>query len=107
MEHEARLIQDDIQIAHRRRELDLAEPLYGLAPEPGEGGPGSTETYDPSQPRVEAPVEEPASATDTRINMTWGIILGGVLILFLITAVLFLGIGNTYSSSPFTTYPLK
>jgi hypothetical protein len=107
MEHEARLIQDDIQVEHELRAHDVGEPLYGLAPEPGEGGPGSTESLDPSQPRVEAPVEEPESPGDTRLNLTWGIVFGGVLLLFLIAAVLYLGIGNTYSSSPFTQYPLK
>ncbi len=105
MEHEARLTQDSIQRAHELRRVVSHEPLYGLAPEPGEGGPESV--GDSSQPRVEAPVEEPASATDQRPNMTWGIILGGVLILFILAAVLYLGIGNTYSSSPFTQYPLK
>ena len=105
MEHEARLTQDRIQVAHELRSAVAHEPLYGLAPEPGEGGPEST--GDSSQPQVEAPVEEPARAGDDRINLTWGIVLGGVLLLFIVTAVLFLGIGNTYSSSPFTQYPLK
>jgi len=105
MEHEARILQDEIQEVHEDRSHNGREPLYGLAPEPGEGGPESV--GDASQPRTEAPVEEPESATDDRINMTWGIVLGGVLLLFLLVAVLFLGIGNTYSSQPFTTYPLK
>lgn len=105
MEHEARLRQNNIQVAHELRALDLAEPLYGLAPEPGEGGPESV--GDPNQPYVEAPVEEPESPYDDRVNMTWGIILGGVLVLAIIVAVLYLGIGNTYSSQPFTTYPVK
>jgi hypothetical protein len=105
MEHEARLIQDEIQEAHRQREENGHDPLYGLAPEPGGGGPSSV--GDPSQPQVEAPVEEPESATDDRINMTWGIVFGGVLLLFLLVTILYLGIGSTYSSSPFTTYPVK
>ena len=105
MEHEARLTQDSVQVAHELRSVTAHEPLYGLAPEPGEGGPQSV--GDSSQPRVEAPVEEPASAGDQRPNMTWGIILGGVLLLFIVAAVLYLGIGNTYSSSPLTQYPLK
>ena len=105
MEHEARLIQDEIQAVHELRKIQAHEPLYGLAPEPGEGGPGST--GDPAQPGVEMPVEEPGDEGDTRINMTWGLIIGGVLVLFLLTAVLYLGIGNTYSSAPFTTYPVK
>ncbi len=105
MEHEARLTQDSIQAAHELRRVSAHEPLYGLAPEPGEGGPESAS--DSSQPQVEMPVEEPASAYDQRPNMTWGIILGGVLMLFILVAVLYFGIGNTYSSSPFTQYPLK
>ena len=105
MEHEARLTQDKIQIAHEEREDEVDEPLYGLAPEPGGGGPASV--GDTAQPTVETPVEEPEEAGDHRTNLTWGIVLGGVLLLFLIAAILFLGIGNTYSSAPFTTYPLK
>ena len=104
MEQEARLTQDEIQFAHAQREKGLHEPLYGLAPEPGEGGPEST--GDPNQPRVEAPVEEPAGPEDTRVNMTWGIVIGGVLLLFLIVTILYLGIGGTYTTSPISTYPL-
>ncbi len=106
MEHEARVLQNEIQVAHELREAGTGEPLYGLAPEPGEGGPESV-GGDQAQPRVEQPTEEPESALDTRTNMTWGIVLGVVLLLFLLVAVLYLGIGNTYSSAPFTNYPLK
>ncbi|MBF6613615.1 MAG: hypothetical protein IVW55_10855 [Chloroflexi bacterium] len=105
MEQEARITQDTIQIAHEQRRDKRHEPLYGLAPEAGGGGPGSD--HDPSQPSVETPVEEPAEAGDTRLNMTWGIVLGGVLLLFLVAAVLMASIGNTYSSSPLSAYPLK
>ena len=105
MEHEARLLQDEIQEAHEERREEIREPLYGLAPEPGEGGPESV--GDVAQPQVEVPVEEPESPTDTRLNMTWGIVFGGVLLLFVLVAVLFVSLGNTYSSAPFTTYPLK
>lgn len=105
MEHEARRSQDNIQVAHEQRSEQVHEPLYGLAPEPGQGGPGSV--GDASQPRVEAPVEEPAGPGDHRVNMTWGIVLGGALLLFAIAAILYLGVGSTYVSSPFTTYPLK
>ncbi len=105
MEHEARRTQDRVQTAHEERKADVHEPLYGLAPEPGGGGAGSV--GDSAQPAVETPVEEPAEEGDNRTNLTWGIVFGGVLLLFLLAAVLFLGIGNTYSSSPFTTYPLK
>ncbi len=105
MEHEARLTQNSIQVAHEEREADIHEPLYGLAPEPGGGGPASV--GDSAQPSVETPVEEPADEDDNRTNLTWGIVFGGVLLLFVLTAILFLGIGNTYPSAPFTTYPLK
>jgi len=105
MEHEARATQNQIQVAHEEREHAEDEPLYGLAPEPGGGGPASV--GDAAQPRVEVPVEEPAEPGDTSLNMTWGIVFGGVLLLFLIAAVLILGVGSTYSSAPFTTYPLK
>ena len=105
MEHEARLLQDDIQEAHEAREEEAHEPLYGLAPEPGGGGPEST--GDPAQPRVEVPVEEPEEPGERTTNMTWGIVLGGVLLLALLATVLFLGLGSTYISTPFTQYPLK
>lgn len=105
MEHEARLTQDRIQVAHEQRREEVHEPLYGLAPEPGGGGPRSV--GDPSQPNIETPVEEPAEAGDTRVNLTWGIVFGGALILFILAAALYVGIGSTYVSSPFTTYPLK
>ena len=105
MEHEALAIQNEVQAAHALREADLHEPLYGLAPEAGGGGPASV--GDPSQPTMEVPVEEPAEPGDRTLNLTWGIVLGGVLLLFLVTAILFLGLGNTYVSSPFTTYPIK
>ena len=105
MEHEARLTQDSIQAAHDQREVGAREPLYGLAPEAGGGGPESVD--DRSQPRVEAPVEEPERPGEESTNLTWGIIFGGLLLLFIVVAALYLGIGNTYSSAPFTTYPLK
>ncbi len=105
MEHESRILQDNIQVAHEQREREVHEPLYGLAPEPGGGGPASV--GDASQPVVETPVEEPAAPGDDRLNMTWAIVIGGVLLLFLIVIVLYFGVGNTYSSSPLSTYPLK
>ena len=105
MEQEARLLQDQIQTAHREREVEVDEPLYGLAPEPGGGGPRST--GDSAQPTVEVPVEEPAAPGESSINMTWGIVLGGVMLLAILATILFLGVGNTYVNTPFTTYPLK
>jgi hypothetical protein len=105
MEQETRQQQNEIQHAHRLRAVTEHEPLYGLAPEPGAGGPEST--GDSEQPRMEVPVEEPEAPGEDTTNLTWGIVFGGVLILFVLAAVLFFGIGNTYSSAPFTTYPLK
>jgi hypothetical protein len=105
MEERTRIKQADIQEAHEMRALEVEEPLYGLAPEPGGGGPESTGDID--QPRMEVPVEEPEEPYEHATNLTWGIVLGGVLLLFLVVAILYLGIGNTYSSQPFTTYPLK
>lgn len=106
MENEAITTQDEIQTVHRERELREDEPLYGLAPEAGGGGPASD--HDPSQPRVEAPVEEPADESLYQgVNMTWGIILGGVLLLFITVAILYYGVGLSINSQPFTTYPLK
>ena len=106
MEHEARVVQDNIQEAHEERREEVHEPLYGLAPEPGAGGPQSV-GGDPSQPRMEMPVEEPEEAGQGGFNMIWGVVIGGLLVLILLTTVLYLGIGSTYSSAPFTTYPLK
>ena len=105
MEQETRQQQNEIQTAHRLRAVVAHEPLYGLAPEPGAGGPGST--GDPEQPRQEVPVEEPEAPGEDSTNLTWGIVFGGVLLLFLLTAILYFGIGSTYSSAPVTTYPLK
>ncbi len=105
MEHEARVTQDRIQAAHNNREQEVREPLYGLAPEPGSGGPGSV--GDSSQPTIEVPVEEPAAPGDQSVNLTWGIVIGGVLILFVLTTILILGVGATYVTSPVSTYPLK
>lgn len=105
MEQESPATQDEIQVAHVLRQVQVHEPLYGLAPEPGGGGPASD--GDPNQPTQETPVEEPAAPGDDRINMTWGIVFGGVLILFLLVTVLYLGVGSSVISSPFTTYPVK
>lgn len=105
MEQESRQLQNDIQVAHDLRPTQQHEPLYGLAPEPGAGGPEST--GDSEQPKLEVPVEEPERPGEDTTNLVWGIIFGGVLILFLLTTVLYFGIGPTYSSAPFTSYPLK
>jgi uncharacterized integral membrane protein len=105
MEHEARATQDEIQVVHEERSADVREPLYGLAPEPGSGGPASV--GDAAQPTTEVPVEEPPEPGEVGTNMTWGIVFGGILLLVMLTIVLYYGIGSTYSSSPLSTYPLK
>ena len=105
MEHESRLTQDSIQVAHNNREHEVREPLYGLAPEPGGGGPGSV--GDSSQPSMEVPVEEPPRPGEQSVNLTWGIVIGGVLILFVLTTILILGVGATYVTTPLTSYPVK
>jgi hypothetical protein len=105
MDYDASISEDNVQAAHEDREHEVHEPLYGLAPEPGGGGPASV--GDASQPEAEVPVEEPAGPGDDRLNMIWAIVIGGVLLLFLITIVLYFGVGTTYSSSPLSTYPLK
>ena len=105
MEHEARILQDEIQEAHEEREERVDEPLYGLAPEPGGGGPASV--GDSAQPQVEVPVEEPPEPGERTINMTWGIVFGGILLLVILVIVLLYGVGSTYSTSPLSNYPLK
>jgi hypothetical protein len=106
MEHEARILQDEVQEAHEEREAEVDEPLYGLAPEPGAGGPASV-GGDPSQPTVEVPVEEPPEPGERSINLTWGIVFGGILLLVILSIVLIYGLGSTYVTSPLSTYPLK
>src|SRR5262245_36732889 len=109
MEHESSVAQDEIQEAHEDRANGhgngLHEPLYGLAPEPGGGGPASV--GDPAQPQQEVPVEEPAEPGERTINMTWGIVFGGILLLVILTIVLIYGIGSTYTTTPLSSYPLK
>ncbi len=107
MDEETRFQQGDIQAAHRDRargEYDgEAAPLYGL--EPIAGGHGET-------PIEESPAEEAESEAGrpgevSGLNMTWGIILGGVLVLFLVVLVLYFGVGATYQADIVTHYPVK
>jgi hypothetical protein len=98
-------IQADIQVAHEEREREVHEPLYGLAPEPGAGGPASV--GDAAQPKMEVPVEEPAEHGEEGTNLTWGIVLGAVLFLAIMAIVLYYGVGNAHVSAPVSTYPMK
>ncbi len=107
MDEETRFTQEDIKAAGRDRARGEfggnQEPLYGLEPIAGKHG--------------EAPVEESAAEEAEEEagrpgepegwNLTWGIILGGVLTLFLVATVLILFVGQTYSASIVTNYPFK
>jgi len=96
--------QPEIQEAHRERSEDGGkEPMYGLLELAGHAG--------------EAPVEESAEdeaasepgrlAVNDATNLTWGIVLGGALLLFLVAALLYYGVGPTYSAAILSNYPVK
>jgi len=107
MDVETRFTEEDIQEAHRDRARGEyggdAEPLYGLEPIAGGHGEAPIEESAAEEAESEAgrPGEQPG------LNMTWGIILGGVLLLFLIVLVLFFGVGQTYQADIVTHYPVK
>ena len=96
--------QPEIQEAHRERSVGgEGEPMYGLAELAGHAG--------------EAPVEESAEdeleaepgqlLVDSATNLTWGIVLGGALLLFLTAAILLWGVGSTYGATIISNYPVK
>ncbi|HET7078389.1 MAG TPA: hypothetical protein VFM49_13190 [Chloroflexia bacterium] len=107
MDEELRFTEADIQAAHRDRARGEygadEEPLYGLEALPGGHGEAPIEESVAEEAESEAgrPGEQPG------LNLTWGIILGGVLLLVLITAVLFIGVGQTYQADIVTHYPVK
>lgn len=107
MDEETRFQQADIQAAHRDRARGEyggeQEPLYGLEPIAGGHGEAPIE----ESPAEEAETEAGRPGETTGLNMTWGIILGGVLLLFLIVLVLFYGVGQTYQADIVTHYPVK
>ena len=101
-----RLEQDAIQESHRERGLGAAvegaEPLYGLAPHPGHGA---------SEAPIEESAEDEAAAegqpvAEASTNMTWAIVLGGILLLFIVGAILIFGVGATYSAAIISQYPV-
>ena len=101
--------QGDIEQAHRERALnnvaDVGEPLYGLAAIAGHGGEAPVE-----QSAEDEAVSEggrPGAKVDEGTNLTWGIILGGALTLFLIAAILIWGVGTSYSAAILSNYPIK
>jgi hypothetical protein len=107
MDEETRFAQQDIQAAHRDRARGEygrdQEPLYGL--EAIAGGHGEAPIEESAAEEAEAEASRPGEVSG--LNMTWGIVLGGVLLLALITALLFYGVGQTYSADIVTTYPFK
>jgi hypothetical protein len=107
MDESTRYQQEDIQSAHRdraRAEVGAeAEPLYGLAAIAGGHGEQPVE----QSPEDELEAEGGRPGAETGINMTWGLLLGGVMILAIITVILYFGVGQTYSANIVTNYPVK
>ncbi|HUS14232.1 MAG TPA: hypothetical protein VM536_04345 [Chloroflexia bacterium] len=107
MDEETRFTQGDIQAAHRDRARGEyggeQEPLYGLEPIAGGHGEAPIEESVAEEAESEAsrPGEEPG------LNLVWGIILGGVLTLFLVAAILIVFVGLTYEADIVTHYPIK
>ena len=100
--------QDEIQEAHRERTTqddagtDESEPLYGLAAVAGHQGEAPVE-----ESEEEEAEEEPGRVVESSTNLTWGIVLGGVLLLFLVAGILIWGVGNTYTAAILSQYPVK
>lgn len=107
MDVETRFTEEDIQAAHRDRARGEyggdKEPLYGL--EPIAGGHGEAPIEESPAEEVESEAGRPGEQTG--LNMTWGIVLGGVLLLFLVVLVLYFGVGATYQADIVTHYPVK
>ena len=100
--------QDEIQEAHRERTTqddagtEESEPLYGLAPVAGHGGEAPIEESEEEQAE-----DEPGRVVESTTNLTWGIVLGGVLLLFLVAGILIWGVGISYSAAIISQYPVK
>ncbi|HMA38165.1 MAG TPA: hypothetical protein VKY74_27200 [Chloroflexia bacterium] len=107
MDEETRFTQGDIQAAHRDRARGEyggdVEPMYGL--EAIAGGHGEAPVEESAAEDAEAEAGRPGEAPG--LNMTWGIILGGVLLLFLVVTVLYVFVGPTYQADIVTHYPIK
>lgn len=101
--------QEDIEEAHRERALnsvaDVGEPLYGLNAIAGHGGEAPVE--ESAEDEAAAEGGRPGTGEESGTNLTWGIVLGGVLLLFLVAAILIWGVGPTYSAAILTQYPVK
>ena len=77
----------------------LLAALYGLA------------AIDVGEAPIEESAEEEAAAEPGRVvaetNLTWGIVLGGALLLFLVAGILIWGVGVSYSAAIISQYPVK
>lgn len=96
--------QEEIQEAHRDRAdvADVGDPLYGLAAIAGHAGEAPVE-----ESAEDEAAEEPGRAVEEGTNLTWGIVLGGALLLFLVAGILMWGVGFSYSAAIITQYPVK
>ena len=99
--------QGDIEEAHRDRALnevaEVGEPLYGLNALAGHEGEAPVE----ESADEEAEAEGGRPGGDQGTNLTWGIVLGGALLLFVTAALLIYGVGVSYSAAIVTQYPVK
>ena len=96
--------QEEIQEAHRDRAdaADVGDPLYGLASVAGHQGEAPVE-----ESAADEAAEEPGRHVEEGTNLTWGIVLGGALLLFLVAGILIWGVGVSYSAAIITQYPVK
>jgi hypothetical protein len=99
--------QGDVEEAHRERALsnvaEVGEPLYGLNALAGHAGEAPVE----ESADEEAEAEGGRPGGDQGTNLTWGIVLGGALLLFITAALLIYGVGVSYSAAILTQYPVK
>jgi hypothetical protein len=99
--------QEDVEEAHRERAqsniAEVGEPLYGLNALAGHAGEAPVE----ESADEEAEAEGGRPGGDQGTNLTWGIVLGGALLLFITAALLIYGVGVSYSAAILTQYPVK
>src|SRR5437763_1703173 len=107
MDEETRFTQEDIKASQRDRARAVYggndEPLYGL--EPIAGGHGEAPIEESAAEEAEEEAGRPGEPQG--YNLTWGIIFGGVLTLFLVATILILFVGQTYSANVVSNYPIK
>src|SRR3954467_8610553 len=107
MDEQTRFQQADIGAAHRDRARGEyggdREPMYGL--EAIAGGHGEAPIEESAEDEAAAEAGRPGETTG--VNMTWAIILGGVMLLGVVVLILILGVGYSYSSDIVTSYPAR